>query len=90
MNQQLMQDLQQIRSICQQLSQNERQNAQMFAQNPGMQAIAQRENFAANQLQNCVSLCNRIEQSLLQTNAASYNPLSSFNNVNLPFSNFGR
>jgi len=61
---QLMQDIQQIRGICQQLSQNERQNAQLFSQQPGMQAIAQRESFAANQLQQCVNLCNRLEQNV--------------------------
>ena len=29
-----------------------------------MQAIAQRESFAANQLLQCVNLCNRLEQNV--------------------------
>ncbi|MBX6354077.1 MAG: hypothetical protein IRZ10_12200 [Thermoflavifilum sp.] len=63
---QVLQDLQQIRTICQQLAQNERQNAQHLSTQPGLQAMAQRESFAAQQLQQCVSLCQRIEQQIAQ------------------------
>jgi exonuclease VII large subunit len=63
---QVLQDLQQIRSICQQLAQNERQNVQQLSVQPGLQSMAQRESFAAQQLQRCVSLCQRIEQQLTQ------------------------
>ncbi|BCJ86745.1 hypothetical protein [Effusibacillus dendaii] len=72
-NQTIAQDIQQIRDICQQLAQNERQNAQIFSNQPGMQTIAQRENQAAQQLQYCVSLCNRIEQSFVQGVGGSAN-----------------
>jgi len=62
----VFQDIQQIRQICQQLSQTENQNAQLFAQTPGMQQLSQREAFAAQQLQQVVSLCNRVEQEIAQ------------------------
>jgi hypothetical protein len=65
----VMQDLQQIRSICQQLAQSERQNAQQLQAQPGLQTMAQRESFAAQQLQQCVQLCQRIEQALTQQQA---------------------
>jgi len=73
MNQYILQDVHQIRSIAQQVAQTERQNAQQFSQQPGLQAIAQQETFSAQQLLHVVDLTNRIEQALVQTQY-SYQP----------------
>lgn len=66
MYQTAIQDIQQIRSICQQLSHSERQNAQAVTAQAGMQNFAYRESFAAQQLQHCVDLCNQAERTLSQ------------------------
>ncbi|MCF8568078.1 hypothetical protein LLE49_25465 [Alicyclobacillus tolerans] len=62
----VLQDVQQIRTICQQLAQTEQRNAQQLSQQPGLQAIAQQESVTAQQLQQVVSLANRVEQALTQ------------------------
>ena len=66
MYQTAIQDIQQIRSICQQLSHTERQNVQAVTAQAGMQNFAYRESFAAQQLQHCVDLCNQAERTLSQ------------------------
>lgn len=62
----ILQDVQQIRTICQQLAQVEQRNAQEFSHQPGLQAVAQQESLTAQQLQQVVSLANRVEQALIQ------------------------
>lgn len=67
MNPYILQDIQQIRTICQQLAQTEQGHAQHFSQQPALQAWAQQENFVAQQLHQVVALASRAEQSLIQT-----------------------
>ncbi|WP_198853340.1 hypothetical protein [Alicyclobacillus sp. SO9] len=62
----IMQDLQQIRTISQQLQASERQNAQMLAQQNGMAGMAQTETHAAQQLGQIIQLCNQAEQQVQQ------------------------
>jgi hypothetical protein len=62
----IMQNLQQIRTISQQLQASERQNAQMLAQQNGMAGMAQTETHAAQQLGQIIQLCNQTEQEAQQ------------------------
>ena len=78
MNQFILEDVHQIRSIAQQVAQAERQNAQQFSQQPGLQAIAQQETFSAQQLQHVVDLTNRIEQALVQNQYSYQQPAQQF------------
>jgi len=62
----VIQDVQQIKSVCQQLMANERRNAQALSQQNGFTNMAQTETQAAMQLNQCLQICNRIEQELQQ------------------------
>ncbi len=75
---QVLQDIAQVRSICQQLAQNERQNAQMIQQSNGNPMMAQRETQAAQQLDHCVQLCNHMEQNIHEMQAQNMHQTSSY------------
>lgn len=71
MNPYILQDIQQIRTICQQLAQTEQRTAQQISLQPGLQAMAQQESYNAQQLHQVVSLAGRIEQTLVQMQSQS-------------------
>lgn len=58
--QSLQQNLNQIASICNQLSQNEQANVSKLSQ------IQQAEKTASQQLQQCVQMCNQVAQQMQQ------------------------
>lgn len=60
MNQQIQQNLNQIVSMCNQLSQNEQSNVSKLTQ------LAEAERNAAQQLHHCAQLCQQISQQIQQ------------------------